>query len=140
MAKQGRRVAVFAAMVVVTATALPAAPAAGASAGATESDRQALVACGLEAYVDTHNGQVWGTGYTTPVSCKPQGALYGDLYRDGARVAHGEEACYGSSTCTVSTNSIGLGSGRHQWCARVAFYASGEDPVASEYGCRYIPT
>jgi hypothetical protein len=134
-------VTVFAAVATVTATAFLVAPTASASehVGATESNRQAPVACDLEAYVDTHNGQVWGTGYTTPVSCHPQGTLYGQLERDGALVARGEQACFGASTCTVSTNSIGLGSGRHLWCSRVTFYASGTDPVANEYGCRYIP-
>lgn len=123
--------AIAAALVALTAMSFMFAPSASA--------QQSLVACGLAAYVDTHNGRVWAAGYTTPSSCRPVGSLSGQLERDGVLVARGERSCNGSPNCTVASNSVGLTSARHLWCARVAFYGGSQDPVMIKYSCRYIP-
>lgn len=129
--------------VVAVATLLLGGPSAAASAAggaaATEPAEATAAACHVAAYVDTHNGQVWAAGYVTPPECSPVGDLSAQLDRDNVKVSDGDIYCRGQSTCSVASHSVGLGSGRHRWCARIVFQAWKGNPTEVKWACTYIP-
>lgn len=133
----------FLAVVAVAAvTLLLGAPSAAASKSASASaigrDTRSSVDCHVVAYLDTHNGKVWAAGYTAPAECHPVGGLQAYLYRNRVNVSDGAIKCSGQSFCSVASGSVGGGSTRHRWCARVGFYAAENHPIDVDWSCEYI--